>query len=314
MVPGLPEPATAVQTWLSHHMGQSAPLIQMRMDTSLFIDTASGLMEACAVTDARTTNGSRPRASLWCVNSTGERCYYQTSPIEPVIIVSRKPAGSTVWTYERWQDGKQDLKANTNNEAIYSPGASDPEVDSLLLQFLWPQQSVSDDDLANRLGVSIRTIRRRAFELKLPHRLEASRNNYDRHALRQLWSNPAMTEAAICQRLGISTSELNSMAKQWKLPAREHRKNRPRHIPALQKANQKRSQAASISTQERTRAVLSLPETKVPPILREAGILRLQHPQKSLAELAELNGCTKDAYTGRLRRLRKLYEKHKSTV
>jgi hypothetical protein len=71
----------------------------------------------------------------------------------------------------------------------------------------------------------------------------------------------------------------------------------------LRSANQRRSQAAQESMLDRTRAALASPETVVPPHLREAGELRVRHPQESLARLAELGGCSKDTLTGRLRRL-----------
>ncbi len=54
---------------------------------------------------------------------------------------------------------------------------------------------------------------------------------------------------------------------------------------------------------ERTRAAPALPEADVPQHLREAGRLRVAHPEASLAALAELAGCSKDTMTGRLRRL-----------
>uniref|UniRef100_UPI003F4946A3 helix-turn-helix domain-containing protein n=1 Tax=Amycolatopsis sp. CA-096443 TaxID=3239919 RepID=UPI003F4946A3 len=62
-------------------------------------------------------------------------------------------------------------------------------------------------------------------------------------------------------------------------------------------------QAAAETMLERTRAALASSGDDVPASLREAGLLRLAHPRASLAELAELAGCSKDTMAGRLRRL-----------
>ncbi|MFF5992882.1 helix-turn-helix domain-containing protein [Prauserella flavalba] len=323
----LPEPAAVVQVWLNHHMGSSAPTIVAREDQSLFIESESGPLEACALPLGKPADGSPQQGQLFCMNSAGERRYYRAPVDAAAVVIASKPAGDVVWRYERWQDGALDLVTDSHSAAFNSPGASDPEVDEALLRWLWPQTfKVSDDDLVQRLGVSMRTARRRAVEAGLPsRRFDAQRADWGKDVLAELWADPTLTKRAICQRLGVSDSELAGLARRWELPARPRVRKKadrptrssPRKKPTrtggnaalLREANRLRTQTAAEPMLERTRAALDLPESEVPRQLRAAGELRVAHPQASLAELAELAGCSKDTMTGRLRRLWQLADR-----
>ncbi|MFI6030773.1 helix-turn-helix domain-containing protein [Amycolatopsis magusensis] len=317
----LPEPAAVVQAWLNQNMSACAPTIRVREDKSLFVEGEPGLLEACTVPSGKTVDGSPETGQLFCLNSAGERRYYRPAAHDSAVVVASKPAGGVVWRFERWQDGALDLVTDIHSVAFCGPGASDPEVDSVLLRWLWPQPvKVHDDALTERLGVSMRTVRRRAAELGLPRqRFDALKAGGDRDVLVELWADPGLTKRAIAQRLGIKETELATVARRWKLPARPRvikaarrtarsvGSSQPRGSSAgLRTATQRRSEAALESMLERTRAALTLPEADVPQHWRRAGQLRVENPELSLAELADLAGCSKDTITGRLRRLWKL--------
>jgi hypothetical protein len=233
-----------------------------------------------------------------------------------------------VWRFERWQDGVREVVTDDRAGVVSGPGVSDPDVDPLVLRWMWSQSGVSDVHIVQRLGVSARTVQRRAFALGLPSRMEAQRDGCDRIALLELWRDATVTKAAICERLDITPAQLGRLAQRLDLPERSRaskRARRPRPVGAsapdrssarivgeatvaLRVANQRRSEAALESMLERTRAALTVPDTEVPQHLRDAGELRLRHPQASLASLAELGGCSKDVLTGRLRRLWQLVD------
>lgn len=326
----LPEAAAIAQAWLTLHVGSSAPVIQVRPDASLFVETESGLFEACALAAGQGADDPVRRGSLFCLSRTGERHFYQPAPEDTAVVVSRKPAGSAMWSFERWQDGVLDLATDDRANAAQGPGPSDPEVDPLLLRWLWPQTDVSSEDVAQRLGgVSLRTMRRRAFAVGVPtDRFQARRERCDRAVLLELWGEPTLTKAAICERLGIPPPQLARIARRLEMPERPRVSTRPRRssstaapnrpgsnetaAAALRVANQHRTREALESMLDRTRAALSLPASEVPHHLREAGELRLRHPQESLAEVAELGGCSKDVLTGRLRRLWQLADQQQT--
>jgi hypothetical protein len=302
-------------------MGSSAPTIEAREDQSVFVEGESGPLEACALPLGKPADDSPRQGQMFCMNSAGERRYYRAPVDDAAVVIASKPAGEVVWRYERWQDGALDLVTDSNSAAFNSPGASDPEVDSTLLRWLWPQPfKVRDDDLVQRLGVSMRTLRRRAAEAGLPSwRFDAQRADWGRDVLAELWTDPTLIKRALCERLGISDSELAGLARRWELPARPRvRKNAGRptvssprkestrsggNSAVLRAANRRRTQAAVEPMLDRTRAALALSESDVPQPLREVGELRVAHPQASLAELAELAGRSKDTISGRLRRL-----------
>lgn len=201
--------------------------------------------------------------------------------------------------------------------AIRGPADDAPEVDPVLLRWLWPHADVYEEAVARRMGVPRHVVRQRAFALGLPSPSDARQAGGRRLVLAELWGDTSMSKAEICRRLGLSREKLARYARQLELPARPKPDPRSRRraasragsparvriAAALQAANEPRTQAAAEAMLERTRAALYLPETDVPRHLREAGELRIAHPEASLAALAQLAGCGKDTLAGRLRRL-----------
>jgi len=70
-------------------------------------------------------------------------------------------------------------------------------------------------------------------------------------------------------------------------------------------ANLRRSARAAVAAGSRVERAFEILGDDIPPHLREAGMLRLQHKQASLEELGQLADppLTKDAVAGRIRRL-----------
>lgn len=76
-----------------------------------------------------------------------------------------------------------------------------------------------------------------------------------------------------------------------------------RKLENLSKGNQQRHmQAASEAVIKLTQALEALGNQAMPEWI-EAATLRINNPDKSLTELAEMSNQTKDAYSGKLRRL-----------
>ncbi|MET9263723.1 helix-turn-helix domain-containing protein [Amycolatopsis sp. NPDC004079] len=317
----LPESAAIVQAWLNHHMGASAPVIRARTDMSLFIDAETGRLEVCAVTEENRPDDAVARGCLWCLSAAGERRFFQSSPTESAVIVSRKPASVAVWSYERWRDGAREVATDDRSYAHHGPADDAPDVDPLRLRWLWSQAGVPDEEVARRLQAPPRVVAQRAFALGLPSRFKARQEGCDRLVLMELWTDTSLTKTEICRRLDLSPTSLTRLARGLELPERPktppktppkgplRSPNRagsahpPGNSAALRAANERRMQAAAETMLERTRAALALPEDDVPAHLRDAGRLRLEHPRASLAGLAELAGCSKDTMAGRLRRL-----------
>jgi cell division protein WhiA len=71
----------------------------------------------------------------------------------------------------------------------------------------------------------------------------------------------------------------------------------------LAASNAERQRSAAAAGSIRAQAALDRLGRRCPPQLAAAGLLRIEHPDVSLAELGELAGLSKDAVAARLRRL-----------
>jgi DNA-binding CsgD family transcriptional regulator len=157
----------------------------------------------------------------------GRQIWHQATDEQDTAFARMWNDGKTVKEIARvlgWETAKIYSRARTldlpRRHGQFKP------VDEATLTRLWPDKTVPVREIAERFGVSVPTVTKRAMACGLPPRGSAHKGGgqlivVDEEALGSLWADDRLTLVQIAEQLGVSTKTAATRAGALGLPARK---------------------------------------------------------------------------------------------